>query len=213
MDKNIKFVVDARIERTMENLEDNNISAYRVEDEKAALEKIKELIPQGGTVGIGGSMTLFEIGAIDFLRQGDYQLLDRYREGITPSEMREVFRQGFLADALVTSANAITEDGEIYSVDGTGNRVAAMLYGPDKVIIVVGVNKLVLDIDQAILRVEENAAPANNKRLNLDNPCTEAGYCMDCQEDTRICNLYTLIRRQADKDRMHVIIVNKDLGY
>lgn len=213
MDQNARFIIDARIKRTMENLEESNISAYKVENEQEALEKIKELIPEGSTVGIGGSMTLFEIGAINLLREGNYQLLDRYKEGLTAQEMKQVFRDSFSADAYLTSSNAITENGEIYNVDGNGNRVAAILYGPDKVIVVVGINKLVRDLDQAILRVEEVAAPANNKRLNTNNPCTEEGYCLDCDEPTRLCNEYTLIRRQGVKGRIHVIIVNKDLGY
>lgn len=213
MDQNAQFVVDARIKRTMENLEKNNISAYRVENEEEALKKVEELIPEGATVGIGGSMTLFEVGVIDLLRKGGYNVLDRYKEGLTPAEMKEIFRKGFFADAFVTSSNAVTEDGELYNVDGTGNRVAAMLYGPDRVIVIVGTNKLVKDVEQAVIRVQETAGPANNKRLNKPNPCTKVGHCMDCSLDTRICNEYTLIRRQAVKGRMHVIIVNKELGY
>jgi L-lactate utilization protein LutB len=213
MDKNLKFVVDERIKRTMENLEKHNISAYRAEDEEEALKKIGELIPEGSTIGIGGSMTLFEIGAIDFIRKGNYKVLDRYKEGLTPAEMKEIFRKGFFADAYLTSSNAVTENGELYNVDGTGNRVASMLYGPDRVIVIVGINKLVKDIEEAVLRVEETAAPANTKRLNKGTPCTVTGYCMDCNSEGRICNEYTIIRRQGIKGRIHVIIVNKELVY
>lgn len=213
MDQNVKFVVDARIKRTMESLEKNNISAYRVENEEEALKKIGELIPEGSTIGIGGSMTLFEIGAIDFIRKANYKVLDRYKDGLTPAEMKEIFRQGFFADAFLTSSNAVTENGELYNVDGNGNRVAAMLFGPDRVIVVVGINKLVKDIEEAVIRVEETAAPANNKRLNKTNPCTKTGHCMDCSSEGRICNEYTVIRRQGAKGRLHVIIVNKELGY
>lgn len=213
MDQNVKFVVDARVQRTIENLEKNNISAYKVETEAEALKKIGELIPEGSTIGIGGSMTLFEVGAIDFIRKGNYEVLDRYKEGLTPAEMKEIFRKGFSADAFLTSSNAVTEKGELYNVDGTGNRVAAMLYGPDRVIVVVGINKLVKDMEEAILRVEEIAAPANNKRINKTNPCTKTGHCMDCNSEGRICNMYTLIKRQGVKGRIHVIIVNKELGY
>ncbi len=213
MDQNAKFIIDARVKRTIENLEKNNMMGYFVETENEALEKIKELVHDGSTVGIGGAMTLFEIGAIDFLRKGDYQLLDRYKEGLTPSDIKEVFRKSFFADAYLTSSNAVTEKGELYNVDGNGNRVAAMLYGPDQVIVVVGINKIVKDVEQAILRVKEIAAPANNKRLNKPNPCTKIGYCADCNSPDRICNEYTLIKRQGVKGRIHVIIVNKELGY
>lgn len=213
MDKNAKFVIDTRVKRTIENLEKNNMNGYYVETEKEALEKISELVADGSLVGIGGSMTLFEIGAIDFLRNGNYKLLDRYKEGITPAEMKQVFRESFFADTYLTGSNAITERGELYNVDGNGNRVAAMLYGPDQVIVVVGINKIVKDMDQAILRVEETASPANNVRLNKANPCTKVGHCMDCKSEGRICNEYTVIKRQGVKGRIHVIIVNKDLGY
>lgn len=213
MDKNTKFIIDSRIKRTIENLEKNNISAYRVENEEEALEKVRELIPAGSTVGIGGSMTLFEVGAIDFIRNGDYKLLDRYKEGLTPADIKEIYRKNFFADVFLTSSNAVTENGELYNVDGTGNRVAAMLYGPDKVIVIVGINKIVKDVEQAVKRVKETAAPANNVRLNKANPCTKVGQCMDCKSEGRICNEYTLIKRQGVKGRIHVIIVNKELGY
>ncbi len=213
MDLNAKFIVDARVQRTIKNLEKNNMSGYYVETEKEALEKIKELLEEGSLVGIGGSMTLFEIGAIDLLRKGNYKLLDRYKEGITPTDMKEIFRQSFFANTYLTSSNAITENGELYNVDGNGNRVAAMLYGPDQVIVVVGINKLVKNIEQAISRVEETAAPANNIRLHKNNPCTKIGHCMDCKTEGRICNEYTVIKRQSAKGRIHVIIVNKELGY
>lgn len=213
MDKNSKFVMDARVRRTMESLEKNNMDASYVETEKEALEKINELIPTESTVGIGGSMTLFEIGAIDYLRNGNYKLLDRYQEGLTPAELKDIFKQSLLSDVYLTSSNAITEAGELYNVDGNGNRVAAMLFGPDKVIVVVGTNKIVKDIDQAILRVREMAAPANNVRLSKTNPCTKVGYCADCKTEGRICNEYTVIKRQGARGRIHVIIVNKELGY
>lgn len=213
MDQNAKFVLDARIKRTIENLEKNSMSGYYVETEQAALEKIAEFITEGSVVGIGGSMTLFEIGAIDFLRKGNYKLLDRYKEGLTPAEMKQVFRESLLADTYLTSSNAITENGELYNVDANGNRVAAMLYGPDQVIVVVGINKIVKNLDQAILRVKETAAPANNIRLQKNNPCTKVGYCMDCKSEGRICNQYTVIKKQSVKGRIKVIIVNKDLGY
>ncbi|WP_352418996.1 lactate utilization protein [Proteiniborus sp.] len=213
MDKNAMFVIDERVKRTIKNLEKNNMNGYYVQTEEEALKKIEELISEGDTVSVGGSMTLFEIGVIDLLRNGKYNFLDRYKDGLSLAEIKEVFRKSFYADAYFTSSNAITENGEIYNVDGNGNRVAAMLYGPDKVIIVVGRNKIVKDLDQAILRVEETAAPANNVRLNKNNPCTKTGHCMDCKSEQRICNEYTVIKRQGNKDRIHVIIIDNELGY
>jgi L-lactate utilization protein LutB len=213
MDKNTDFVTEKRVEKTIKNLEKNNMRGYFVQDEQEAIGKIKEIMKKGDVVTVGGSMTLFEIGAIDLLRSGDYEYLDRYAEGLTPEDMKEVFRKGFSADTYLTSSNAITEQGELYNIDGTGNRVASMLFGPDKVIVVVGKNKIAVDVEDAVKRVKAIASPANNVRLKRDNPCVKSGFCSDCTSPTRICNEYTLIKRQAFPDRIHVIIVNKDLGY
>lgn len=213
MDKNAMFVIDKRVKRTIENLEKNNMNGYYVQTEEEVLNKIQELISEGDTVSVGGSMTLFETGVVNLLRNGKYNFLDRYKEGLTPAEVKEIYRKSFFADAYFTSSNAITENGEIYNVDGTGNRVAAMLFGPEKVIIVVGRNKLVKNLEQAISRVEETAAPANTVRLSKTTPCTKTGHCMDCKSEQRICNEYTLIKRQRELGRIHVIIINKELGY
>ncbi|SKA73275.1 Uncharacterised ACR, YkgG family COG1556 [Clostridium sp. USBA 49] len=213
MDKHLKFVEEQRIKRTMENLEKNNMEAYYVEDEKEALEKVKEFIKEGDTVAVGGSQTLFEIGIIDFLRNGKFNFLDRYKENLKAEDVKDIYRKSFFADAYFVSSNAVTESGELYNVDGTGNRVAAMLYGPDKVIVIVGVNKIVKDLNEAIERKKRIAGPANNKRLSTETPCTKIGMCVDCKNETRICNDYVLIKRQRNKGRIKVIIVGKELGY
>lgn len=213
MDKNAYFVVEKRVERTIQNLNKNNMDGYFVQDEKELQEKVKELMNVGETVSVGGSMTLFETGLIDLIRNGDYNFLDRYEKGLTPDAITEIYRKTFSANAYLVSSNAITEDGELYNVDGTGNRVSAMIFGPDKVIVVVGVNKIVKDLDAAIERNREIAAPANAVRLGRKTPCAKVGYCMDCNSAQRICSAYTVIRRQMAKGRIHVIIVNKELGY
>ncbi|MTI69226.1 MAG: lactate utilization protein [Firmicutes bacterium] len=213
MDENVKFVVKKRVEKTIENLKKNNMKACFVEDEKGVIEKIKELLNDEDTVAVGGSMTLFETGVIDLLRDGNYNFLDRYEEGLKPEDVKEIYRKSFSADAYFSSSNAITTEGELYNVDGRGNRVSAMIYGPDKVIVVAGVNKIVKDLDDAIKRNREIAAPANTKRLDMNTPCKEVGYCMDCSSEQRICSDYVVMGKQLIKDRVHVIIVNKDLGY
>ncbi|MDY3206526.1 lactate utilization protein [Clostridium baratii] len=204
---------ELKIERTIKALEENNMNGYYARTREDLIDKIKELVDEGAMVTCGGSETLFKTGVIDYLRSGRYDFLDRYKEGITREEVTEIFRQAFLADAYFVSSNAITEDGEIYNVDGNGNRVAAMLFGPDKVIIICGVNKIVKDLDAAIKRNRELAAPMNTKRLNKKTPCAKVGYCMDCRSPERICNEYTLIKRQRDKDRIHVIFLNENLGF
>lgn len=213
MDSNIKWVIERKINRTMENLEKNNMEAFYVENEEELIEKISEFVKEGDTVSVGGSMTLFETGIIDFLRKGKYNFLDRYKEGLTSEQIKDIFRKSFLSDVYFTSSNAITEEGELYNVDGNGNRVAAMLYGPEKVVVVAGVNKIVKNVEEAIKRVKEVAAPANTVRLNKNTPCIKTGYCMSCMSSNRICNEYTLIKRQGMKGRIKVIIVGKELGY
>ncbi|CAH2215370.1 lactate utilization protein [Tepidibacter aestuarii] len=213
MDKNINFVIEKKVERTIQNLEKNNISGYFVQTEEKALNKIKELINEGDTVSVGGSMTLFEIKAIELLRNENYNFIDRYEENLTSEEIKDINRKSFFSNVFLTSSNAITENGELYNVDGRGSRVAPMLYGPDKVIVVVGINKIVRDLNEAIMRNKELAAPANAKRLNKDTPCANVGHCVDCNSKNRICNKYVLIKRDMDLERIHVIIVNKELGY
>ena len=147
------------------------------------------------------------------LRSGRYDFLDRAKEGLSSEDIDKIYRESFFADAYFSSSNAITEDGELYNVDGNGNRVAALLFGPKKVIIVAGVNKIVKNIDEAIKRNREVAAPANAKRLNKKTPCTKVGFCMDCKSPEKICREYTIIRSQKDNDRIHVIFINENIGY
>lgn len=213
MDNNVLAVREKKIEKVIENLERNNMNGYYVKSKEEVIEKIEELIGEGQVVGCGGSMTLFECGVIDHLRSGRYEFLDRYKEGLSREEIKNVFRQSFFADAYVSSTNALTEDGELYNVDGTGNRVAAMIYGPDKVIVVCGYNKIVKNVHEAIERNKSISAPANAIRLNRKTPCAKVGYCMECKSEERICCEYTLIKRQIVKGRIHVIIIGEEAGY
>lgn len=213
MDKNMEVIMRKRINRVIENLKDNNIEGFFVEDNRQLIELLKELVKEESVVAMGGSMTLFESGVVDFIKAGNYNFLDRYREGITPGEIKEVYRKSFSADYYLSSSNALLESGELYNVDGNGNRVAAMIYGPDKVIVIVGQNKIVKDFNEAEERNRNISAPANCIRLNKKTPCAEMGYCMNCRSKDRICNDFVLIKRQGDPDRMKVIIVGQDLGY
>ena len=136
MDENAVWSVEQKVKRTIENLEKNNMEACFVKDAGEVIEKLRKIIKEGDTVSVGGSMSIFEVGVIDFLKKGNYKFLDRYEEGLTAEDKKEIFRKSFFADDYIVSTNAITENGELYNVDGTGNRVAAMIYGPDKVIVV-----------------------------------------------------------------------------
>ena len=213
MDNNVLWLRETRIKKTIEALKANNMNGYLVSSKDELIEKIKELTNEGDVVATGGSMSLFETGVIDHLRCGRYEFLDRYKEGLTSEEIKAIYRGAFSADVYFSSANAITEEGELYNVDGNGNRVAAMLYGPDKVIVVAGFNKIVADLEEAIERNRKIAAPINAKRLDRKTPCTRVGTCMDCKSPEKICREYTLIRSQGNPDRIHVIFLNEDLGY
>lgn len=213
MDDNTVWYMNEKVRRTIEELNKNNMEGYYVKNKEELLQKIKEFVKEGSTVSVGGSMTLFEMGIIDFLRDGKYNFLDRYRAGLTPEDIKEIYRKSFFADTYFTSTNAITEKGELYNIDGTGNRVAAMLYGPNQVIVVVGVNKIVKDLEAAENRVKNCAAPINAKRLDRKTPCTTLGYCVDCKSEERICNDYVVIKRQGIIGRIKVIIISQQCGY
>jgi L-lactate utilization protein LutB len=224
MDKNLKSTIEKRIAKTIRNLEKNNMMAYYVESKDDVVGKVAELMKDGDKVSVGGSMTLHECGVIDHLRSGRYDFNDRYKEGLKKDEIEEIFRKAFYADTYISSANAVTEDGELYNVDGNSNRVAAICYGPRSVIIVAGYNKIVEDIDAAISRVKRTAAPANCVRLSCKTYCSEKGECMSlqsadsdmasgCSSPSRICCSYVVSGYQRVKGRIKVIIVGEELGY
>lgn len=213
MDKNLESVLNKQVERTMGNLVKNNIMAFYVENKYQVVDKVAELIKEGETIAVGGSITLDETGVLEHLRIGRYNFLDRYEEGLTRAQTEEIFRKSFFADTYLTSTNAVTESGELYNVDGNGNRVAAMIYGPKSVIVVAGINKIVRDVDEAVERVRRIAAPANSIRLNKNTPCTKTGYCANCKTDDRICCTYTVFGQQRSKNRIKVILVGESLGY
>ncbi len=213
MDKNLSWYIEKRVERTIESLSKRNMEGYFVNDEVELIELLKNLISNDSIVGVGDSMTLFETGVIDFLRNEKYIFLDKYEEGITKEEKGKIYEKNFSADTFLCSTNAITESGELYNIDGNGSRVAPMLYGPKQVILVAGINKIVKDIDEAEKRVRNYSAPIDAKRLNKNTPCTTLGYCIDCKSPNRICNDFVIIRGQFVKGRIKVIFVGKQLGY
>lgn len=205
----------------MDNLRKNHLNPIFVPTKDEVIPLVEQLLNTGDTVAVGGSVTLSETGIIDLLRNGDYQFLDRYAAGLTREEVEDIFRRSFFADAYISSSNAITEQGELYNVDGTGNRVAALAYGPKKVIIIVSVNKIVKNIDEAARRVKTCAAPPNAQRLGFDTYCNKIGHCMKvdggmtdgCAADMRICCSYLVTGYQRQTDRIHVILVGESCGY
>ncbi len=213
MDKNIMEVHEKQAARTMENLAKNNMMAFYVQKKEQVVPMVAELMKEGELVSVGGSMTLFETGVIEHLRSGRYSFLDRYMDGLSQNQIEDIFIKSFATDTYLTSTNAITEAGELYNVDGRGNRVAAMIYGPKSVIVIAGINKIVKDVNEAVERVRRVAAPANSIRLDTKTPCTKTGYCVDCKAEGRICCSYTVLGHQRQKDRIKVILVGESLGY
>lgn len=213
MDDNVLWYLENQIKRTIDNLSKRNMAGYFVKDDTELKKLLKELIDENSIVGIGDSMTLFETGVIDFLRKGNYALLDKYKEDITSEEKKQIYIQNFSADTFLCSTNALTENGELYNIDGNGSRVAPMIYGPKQVILVTGINKIVKNLEEAEKRVRNYSAPIDAKRLGKNTPCTTLGYCVDCKSPNRICNDFTIITGQFVKDRIKVIIVGKSLGY
>ena len=213
MDNNVSWYIEKKIERTIKNLNNRNMEGYYVNGEQELIELLKELISENSLVGVGDSMTLFQTGVIDFLRKEKFNFLDKYKNGITSEEKREIYIKNFSADTFLCSTNALTEEGELYNIDGNGSRVAPMLYGPKQVILVTGINKIVRDIEEAEKRVRSYAAPIDAKRLGKKTPCVELGYCVDCKSTNRICNDFVIIRGQFVKGRIKVIIVGEQLGY
>lgn len=211
--------MELRIRRTMEALEKNRIHAYYAETSADAVRVVESLLQEGETITCGGSVTLDATGVKALMRSGKYNFLDR-EAAQTEEERQQIYRAAFSADAYLTSSNAITEHGELYNVDGTGNRVAAMLFGPKKVIVVAGYNKIVRDLDAAAAYVKGITTPANALRLHIDTPCTHAvcpgidgKMCDGCRADSRICGLFTVIARQRIPDRMHVVLIGEEVGY
>lgn len=213
-----------KLEKVARALEKNNIKVYIVENKTEARKKVKSLLKKGESVSNGGSMTMDECDIYSLLESGDYDYLDR-RKAQTREEQIEIYRKSYFVDTYFSSANAITEQGEIYNVDGNSNRVSAITYGPKSVILIVGMNKVVKNLEEAILRVKTIAAPLNAKRLNCNTYCKETGKCMSflngtqndmgsgCNSDDRICCNYLVSAQQRIKDRIKVILVAENLGY
>lgn len=200
-----------RMERTADALRKNNMEATCVKTAQDVVPVVRSFLHPGDVVSNGGSVSLAETGVMDLLRSGEYRFLDR--EGLSGDELGRVYRDAFSADAYFASANAVTDAGEIFNVDGNGNRVAAIAFGPKKVILVVGCNKLVADLHEAETRLETLAAPANTKRLSCATPCRETGVCAHCHSPARVCCTYTVQRFQRQKGRIHVILVAEPLGF
>ena len=192
-------------------LEKRGFEAYYIKNEKDVANKVLELIPKTNSVSWGGSMTIDSLHIKLILKENGYNLIDR-STGKTKEEQDSLMKQSLLCDTFMMSSNAITEDGELYNIDGNGNRVAALCYGPKNVLIIAGMNKVVKDIDEAYERVRYYAAPVNAQRFNLDTPCAKNGLCANCLSNDTICSQMVETRFCKPAKRIKLILVGKVLG-
>ena len=188
-----------------------HFEAYYCVTREDALKKALELIPEGSVVAWGGSVTMNEIGLSEALHNGKYQLIDR--NAAPPEEKRKLMRQGLLADYFISGANAVSEDGEIVNIDGNGNRVGAIVYGPDHVVIIAGMNKVVKTLEDAVKRARTIAAPINKQRFGGTTPCVKTGSCGDCKAEDCICCQVLITRVCRPAGRIKVILVGEELGF
>lgn len=206
-----KKYYEKRGQLLVKNLQSRHFEAWYCEDAATALAKALELIPEGSTVGWGGSLTAEQIGLIDAVRKGNYQALDR-ASCRTPEERTALFKQALLADVFLTGANALSMDGQMVNIDGTGNRVAAIVYGPESVIVVAGMNKVTDTLESAVTRARTIAAPMNKQRFPNQTPCEVTGSCADCKSPECICNQILITRNCRPAGRIKFILVGEDLG-
>lgn len=192
----------------IKGLKSRNMTGYYVKDRAEALKKALELIPEGSRVAMGGCMSAQEIGLTDALNNGHYTFYDR-----AFMAKREVLIEAYGADVFVSSVNALTDDGILVNIDGNANRVSFIAQGPQKVVFIVGMNKVASDLDHAMKRARNIAAPINAGRFDITTPCTKTGKCMDCKSIDTVCCQFLITRFSRHKDRIHVILVNENLGF
>ncbi len=212
MDANVKEIIKIKMEACKKALEKNGMKAYLVEDAQAARELVNAMIKDHETVCDGGTMTLQETGILDMLNHRDLVFHSHSDPTMTREQSDAEARKAFSADTFIASTNAVTLQGELVNIDGHGNQVSAMIFGPKQVIIVAGYNKIVEDEEAAKKRIREIAAPANSVRLHKQTPCSKTGSCQDCYSKDRICSSYVKINYDKE-DRIRVILIAEAYGY
>ncbi len=196
----------------VKNLKARHFDAFYCADRGEALAKALELIPKEATVGWGGALTAQQIGLIDALNAGEYKTIDRDKAS-TPEERETAMKRCLLADVFITGANALSIDGQMVNIDGNGNRVAAIVYGPESVVVIAGMNKVVDSLDAAVTRARTVAAPMNKQRFPMQTPCEVTGTCADCKSDGCICNQLLITRNCKPAGRIKFILVGEELGF
>lgn len=199
-------------QKIIKELESRNMEGYYAESGEEALKLALDMIPEGSSISWGGSVSIKEIGLQQAVCQGNYKIYDRDATN-TPEERRQVMIDAYGCDYFITSTNAITSTGELVNVDGMANRVSAIAFGPKNVLMIVGMNKVVKSVEDAISRTRNEAAPVNAQRFGIDTPCVKTGVCFDCKSPDTICCQTLITRYSKIKGRIKVILVNKDLGF
>ncbi len=217
MENPIENYWKTRLTELKETLTENNFEVFVADNTDEAksivLEKIiSEIAPK--SISWGGSLTFVATGLYDILKKNnDFRILDTYDKALSPEDSLERRRQSLLVDLFITGTNAVTETGQLVNLDMIGNRIGALTFGPKHVIILVGRNKIVPDLDEAMLRIKNYAAPVNTMRLDKKTPCAKTSFCEDCKSPDRICNTWTITEKSFPKKRVKIILINKDLGF
>ena len=209
MNENITKRNELLAQTVIKGLKSRNMTGYYAATREEALQLALDLIPEGSTVTMGGGMSVLEIGLADALKEGNYHFIDRDKY----EDRRQAMLLAYDADVFLASANAITQDGIMVNIDGNANRVSALAYGPRKVVLIVGMNKVTDNLDGAMKRARNVAAPINTQRFGLNTPCTKTGACMDCKSPDTISCQFLITRFSRHADRIHVILVNDNLGF
>ena len=217
--------MNEQISKVMKSLENNNINAAYAETKEEVCKIVKNMLFEGAVITAGGSMSLKESGVWDIISSPEYDFRDRSRQGISEEERSEAYKAAIGCDFFFCSSNAVTENGELINVDGNANRISSIAFGPKKVVMVVGVNKLVKDIDVGLLRIKKIAAPKNAVRLNTGTPCQKLGHCIaleksecpamtdGCKSPRRMCIEYLISGFHKEKGRLNIILCGETLGY
>lgn len=217
MDKPIENYWKIRLANLKEALEGNNFEVFIADSINAAKDIVLEkIVPTTGaqSVSWGGSVTFITTGLYNTLKESiDMKVLDTYDKNLSPEDSLERRRQSLLVDLYITGTNAVTESGQLVNLDMIGNRIGGITFGPKHVIILVGRNKITADLDEALFRVKNYAAPVNTMRLDKKTPCAKTSYCEECKSPDRICNTWTITEKSFPKGRVKVVLINEDLGF
>ena len=213
VDENVRWHRWQWMERAGQGLERNGFGVHLFESRERALPYLLKAAQSAETVGLGGSMTLTELDLPRRLEGEGRRLLIHGKAGLTPEERRHVMQEQLACDLFFTSTNALTLRGHLVNIDATGNRACSMAFGPGRVIVVAGANKIASDLEGALRRIKEVACPPNARRLGVDTPCARTGICTDCDSPQRICRMTTIIEKRPRLTDLEVCLINEELGY